>query len=164
MEHENNYDEEMRRIGEPFYLDAYIAVSATKQYFTLGGGDDTGTDYDLDGDGTDDTAPFNNKMLAIYSMEVIAPTAGSASVGVITIDNRCILNEGGTIAGGASLLFAGRNAPTDLRPMPHLHEVMGGPVYCRRRIGILAPSTDEIENTVAWCHVKLWGFMVDRRF
>ena len=99
-----------------------LAVSHVAQYFTLGGGDDTGDDYDWNGDGTDETAPFDDKMIQITSMEIIAPTAGSASVGYCTIDDKDILNV--DVVGGGSFLLAGYNA-SDVEAFPHLADVFG---------------------------------------
>ncbi len=160
-EYEEDFTDFIDRIGEPVALRLVLAVSHTTQYFTLGGGDDTGDDYDWDGDGSDESAPFNNKMVQIHSLEIIAPTAGSASVGYCIVDDKDILAA--DIAGGASLYLAGYN-PSDIEACPHLADVLGGPVYMRRRIGIKAPTTDEIEETRAHAVVRIWGFVVNRRF
>ena len=160
-EYEEDYTNFIDRIGEPVAIRTYIAVSHVTQYFTLGGGDDTGDDYDWDGDTTDEAAPFEDKMIQITSMEIIAPTAGSASVGYCIVDGKDILAV--DIAGGASFEAAGWKVSC-CEIGPHLADIFGGPIYMRRRIGIRAPATDEIEETRAHALVKIWGFVVDRRF
>jgi hypothetical protein len=156
------------RIGTPFILDTYLVCSKTAQYFTLGGDDETGTNYDLNGDGTDDTAPFKNKMLFITAAELYAPTAGSCSLGIVTFDNIAILNQFGPVAGGASLMLAGYGNPgaaVAVAQGPTLAQRYNNTALkVRRRIGIAAPTSDQITNGGAWSHIRLWGFYIDRKY
>ena len=165
-DYEENAWDFISRIGTPFAVDAYVVCSKTAQYFTLGGNDETGTNYDLNGDGTDETAPFKNKEMWLTSMELYAPTAGSCSVGICTFDNTQIL--AGAIAGGASLMLAGYGTPgsgASINQGPTLSQRYNGkPLPVRRRIGIMAPSTDQIANTGAYVRLKLWGYYTDRKF
>lgn len=163
-------EEEIRSIGTPFAMNVYIVCSVTQNYFTLGGDNETGTDYDIDGDGTDETAPFKNQMMMITGMEAYAPASG-ASIAHITIDDIDILGGGNsrlsTDTGPASMLWAGRSYDWDGGDWlagTTLAERQGGPVYCRRRIGIRADAADQIDNSGAWAEVRIYGFYCPRRF
>lgn len=161
---ENQWDY-IARIGTAFAMDTYIVCSTTQSYFTLGGDDETGTSYDLNGDGTAETAPFNRKMMFLTGLELIAPS-GSASVEALTFDNINVIGQ--TVTGGASLLLAGIG-PTGVGVAqtqgPTLFARFGNkPLVVRRRIGIRAPSTDNIPNAGAHARLRLWGFYLDRKY
>jgi len=157
---QENFDEFVARTGEPFNITTTILASHTMQYFTLGGGDDTGDNYDWNGDGTDETEPFKDKMLMITGLELYAPTAGSASVQFLNIDGKNVL--GSIIPGGGVFFWSGRSwGVGDVGPS--LLYGWGYPWLCRRRIGLAVATTDDVTDD-SGIKISLWGFAVDRRF
>jgi len=143
-------DEMLQRMAKPFTLTFTRAGSTTASYFTL-----DATDFDWNGDGTDETAPFADYTLIAQGMKIT--TASSASCVALTIDDKIIfLNlQGGTLVYN----FAGNASPTGLTKGVMLPDMFGAPLYIRRRIGVKSDI-----GTLTGSHVVVInGIAVPRR-
>lgn len=143
--------EMLEKIGLPFTVTITRAISTTASYFTL-----DSTDYDWNGDGTDETTPFKDYTLIVRGMKIT--TASSASVAAITIDDKTIL---GVLQGQAlTFNYAGTASPTGLTKPVTIPDLFGAPLYIRNRIGVRA----DVGSGLTGSHVILInGIAVPRR-
>lgn len=120
-------DELLKKIGVPFTISVTRAGSTVASYFTL-----DATDYDWNGDGSDETAPFADYTLIVQGMKIT--TASSASIVALTIDDKAIFTnlQGGTLVYN----YAGTASPTGLTRPVTLPDLFGAPLYLRYRIGV----------------------------
>jgi hypothetical protein len=158
----------LKRMGEPFGIVTTFTASATTQYFDL-----DSTDYDWNGDGTDDTDPFKDLALIVTGLRVVVAIA-SATLSDFIVDEKSILPP--DIAAHASNLnnldFSWRGFPRvatvaaatteiNLPNEPRLADIYGGPLIIRRRFG--ARSVLLSSGTGQTHAVQLYGFAVPRR-
>ena len=156
-----SYLEFLAAIGKPAAILWEPAISSVAASFVLGDSDNPGSNYDLNGDGTDESQPFKDETFYITGIRVIAPTAGSASVGKITVDGRVFIVS--VIPGGGELHLDGVDLGNESRG-GRVADRFGGPIAWRHKMMAYRYSGDQIANSQAWASIKIYGFTVPRFF
>ena len=115
--------EQLLRVGKPFAISMTIAASITDDSFVL-----ASTDYDWNGDGTDETAPFASYSLVITAIEL--------QIGSATGTNRLVIDDvevyKTTVSGAATALYWDGSADTSNNlKNPNVTDIFGGPIFMR---------------------------------
>lgn len=144
--------------GKPFQLKfSTVDNTTTVVHFTL-----DSDDYDVDGDGTDETTPFKNKMLWITGFRIICDAA--VVLDYFNIDDKSVIDgakEG--MAADADFYADGRSKGTGANEnnYPSVKDLFNlFALVCRKRLSICA-STSGVGVGI---DLYLYGLYTERKY
>jgi len=126
--------EELFRIGSPFEIKVTVTADTTDNSFVL-----SSSDYDWNGDGTDETTPFSDYSLYITGLNL---STGSLTGTVkVILDDHIIYSE---TASAAAVTVAWDGTGSN----PKLEDVFGDFLICRDEIKVTKSAAPDAAGTL----------------